>query len=162
MLKLQYFGHLMWRTASLEDLDGRKDWRQEEKGTTEYEMVGWHHQLDRHESEQAPGNGEGQGSLVCCSPWGCSPAVRTDVMLVTAFLPLPAPTQALAQISAFCLLSAWYVLAILAFSWHSSCDPFPMASSAHEWGFIQCWQQYWNPHSTVLESTRKSSYMHTC
>ena len=34
-------------------------------------MFGWHHQLDRHEFEQAPGDGEGQGSLVCCSPWGC-------------------------------------------------------------------------------------------
>ena len=41
----------------------------EEEGTTENEMVGWHHQLDGHESEQAPGYSEGQGSLVCCSPW---------------------------------------------------------------------------------------------
>ena len=47
-----------------------KDWRQEEKGMTEDEMVGWHHWLDGHESEQAPGVGDGQGSLVCCSPWG--------------------------------------------------------------------------------------------
>ena len=44
--------------------------RQEEKGTTEDEMVGWHHQLDGHEFEQAPGVGDGQGSLLCCSPWG--------------------------------------------------------------------------------------------
>ena len=41
-------------------------WGQEEKGTTEDEMVGWHHQLDGHESEQAPGDGDGHGSLVCC------------------------------------------------------------------------------------------------
>ena len=47
-----------------------KDWRTEDKGTTENEMVGWHHQLDGHEFEQAPGDGEGQGSLVCCNPWG--------------------------------------------------------------------------------------------
>ena len=47
-----------------------KDWRWEEKGKTEDEMVGWHHQLDGHEFEQAPGDGEGQGSLACCSPWG--------------------------------------------------------------------------------------------
>ena len=52
------------------DPDAGKDWRQEEKGMTEDEMVGWHHQLNRHESEQALGVGEGQGSLVCCSPWG--------------------------------------------------------------------------------------------
>ena len=51
--------------------DARKDWRQEEKGMTEDEMVGWHHQLYGHEFEQAPGVGEGQGSLVCCRPWGC-------------------------------------------------------------------------------------------
>ena len=38
---------------------------------TEDEMVGWHHQLNGHESEQTPGGSEGQGNLVCCSPWGC-------------------------------------------------------------------------------------------
>ena len=47
-----------------------KDWRREEKGTTEDEMVGWHHWLDGHDFEQAPGAGDGQGSLVCFSPWG--------------------------------------------------------------------------------------------
>ena len=52
------------------DLDAGKDIRQEEKGVTEDEMVGWHHRLKRHESEQAPGDSEGQGSLACCSPWG--------------------------------------------------------------------------------------------
>ena len=51
------------------DPDAGKDWMQEEKGMTKDEMVGWHHQLDRHEFEQAPGVGYGQGSLVCCSPW---------------------------------------------------------------------------------------------
>ena len=48
-----------------------KDWGQEKKPATEDEMVGWHHQLNGHELEQAPGVGDGQGSLVCCSPWGC-------------------------------------------------------------------------------------------
>ena len=47
-----------------------KDWRQEKKGTTEDGMVGWHCRLDGHEFEQAPGVGDGQGGLVCCSPWG--------------------------------------------------------------------------------------------
>ena len=51
------------------DPDAGKDWRQEEKGMTEDEMVGWHHRLDGHEFEQAPGLGDGQGSLACCSPW---------------------------------------------------------------------------------------------
>ena len=50
------------------DPDAGKDWRQEEKGTTEDEMVGWHYRLDGHEFEQALGVGDG---LACCSPWGC-------------------------------------------------------------------------------------------
>ena len=48
-----------------------KDGRQEEKGVTEDEMVGWLHQLNEHEFEQTLGDGEEQGSLACCSPWGC-------------------------------------------------------------------------------------------
>ena len=52
------------------DPDAGKDWRQEEKGMTEDEMVGWHHQLDGHEFEQVLGVGDGQGGLACCSPWG--------------------------------------------------------------------------------------------
>jgi len=51
------------------DPDAGKDGRQEEKGTAEVEMVGWHHQLNGHEFEQIPGVGDGLGSLVCCSPW---------------------------------------------------------------------------------------------
>ena len=51
------------------DPDVGKDWRQE-KGMTEDEIVGWHHRLTGHEFEQALGDGEGQGGLVCCSPWG--------------------------------------------------------------------------------------------
>ena len=53
------------------DPDAGKDWKQEEKGTTEDEMVGWHHRLDGYEFEQDPGIGDGHGSLACCSPWGC-------------------------------------------------------------------------------------------
>ena len=70
-LKLQYFGHLMQRTDSLENnLILGKIGRLEEKVMTEDEMVGWHHQHNEHEFEQAPGVGDGQGSLACCSPWG--------------------------------------------------------------------------------------------
>ena len=68
-LKLQYSGHLMRRTDSSEKTDAEKDRRQEEKGTIEDEMVGWHHRLDGHEFEQAPGVGDGQGGLVSHSPW---------------------------------------------------------------------------------------------
>ena len=59
-LKLQYFGHLMWRALIWKDPDAGRDWGQEEKGTTEDEMVGWHHRLSGHEFEQAPGVGDGQ------------------------------------------------------------------------------------------------------
>ena len=52
------------------DLDAGKDWRQEEKGMTEDEMVEWHHRLNGHDFEQALGVGDGQGSLECCSPRG--------------------------------------------------------------------------------------------
>ena len=53
------------------DLDAGKEWKQEEKGMTENEMVGWLHWLNRHEFEQTLGVGDGWGSLVCCSPWDC-------------------------------------------------------------------------------------------
>ena len=52
------------------DADAGKDWRQEEKGMAEDELVGWHHRLNGHEFEWALAVGEGQGRLVCCSPWG--------------------------------------------------------------------------------------------
>ena len=68
-LKLQYFGHLMWLIGK--DPDAGKDRGQEEKGVTEDEMVGWHHQLNRYQFEQTLGDCEGQGNLVCCSTWGC-------------------------------------------------------------------------------------------
>ena len=54
----------------IKDHDAGKDLGQEEKGTTEDEMDGWHHRLSGHEFEQALGDGEGQGNLVCCSPCG--------------------------------------------------------------------------------------------
>ena len=60
------------------DPDAEKDWRQEEKGMTEDEMVGWHHRLDGHEFEQAPGVGDGQESLACCRPWGRKESDTTE------------------------------------------------------------------------------------
>ena len=68
MLKHQYFGHLMRRAISC--LEG--------KGATEDEKVGWHHWLNGHEFEQTLGNSEGQGSLLCFSPWGCKESDVTE------------------------------------------------------------------------------------
>ena len=60
------------------DPDAGKDRRQKEKGMTEGEMVGWYLWLDGHEFEQALGVGDGQGRLVCCSPWGCQESDTTE------------------------------------------------------------------------------------
>ena len=60
------------------DPDAGKDWRQEEKGTTEDKMVGWHHWLNEHEFKQGLEDGEGQWSLACCSPWGCKRLNMTE------------------------------------------------------------------------------------
>ena len=68
ILKLQYSGHLMRRADLWKRPWCWERWRQEEKGTTEDEMAGWHHWLDEHVFEQTMGDGEGQGSLACCSP----------------------------------------------------------------------------------------------
>ena len=77
-LKLQYFGHLMWRVDSLEKTDAGRDWGQEEKGTTEDEMAGRHHQLDGHEFGWTPGVGDGQGGLACCDSWGRKESDTTE------------------------------------------------------------------------------------
>ena len=60
------------------DPDAGRDWRQEEMGTTEDQMVGWHHWLNGCEFSKTPGDGEGQGSLECCSPWGCRESDTTE------------------------------------------------------------------------------------
>ena len=65
-----------WLTGK--DPDAGKDWGQEEKGMTEDEMVGWHHQINGHEFEQAPGVGDGQGGLACCDSWGCKESDMTE------------------------------------------------------------------------------------
>ena len=64
---------LIWK-----DPDAGKDWRWEEKGMTEYEMVGWHHRLNGHEFEETLGVGNGQGGLACCSPWGHKESDTTE------------------------------------------------------------------------------------
>ena len=64
---------LLWK-----DPDAGKDGEQEEKGTTEDEIVGWHHRLNRHEFEQTLGNSEGLLSLACCSPWSCKESDMTE------------------------------------------------------------------------------------
>ena len=79
---------LIWK-----DPDSGTDWRQEEKGTTADETVGWHHWLYRHEFEQAPGIGDRQRSLACCSPWGRKESDTTERLnwteLTQIYIPSP-------------------------------------------------------------------------
>ena len=78
MLELQYFGYPMWRVDSLENtlMLGKTESRRR-RGQQD-EMVRWHHWLNGHEFEQAPGAGEGQGRLTCCSPWGHKKSDTTE------------------------------------------------------------------------------------
>ena len=86
-LKLQYFGHLMRKTDSLEKtlmlgkIEGgrRRGWQDE--------MVEWHHQLNGYEFEQTPGDSDGQGSLACCSPWGLKESDMTEWLNWTELMP---------------------------------------------------------------------------
>ena len=87
-LKLQYFDAKSW--LIWKDPDAGKDWGQEEKGTTEDEMVGWHHQLDGHGFGWTPGVGDGQGGLVCCVSCGRKESDTTEWLNWTE---LPTRTQ---------------------------------------------------------------------
>ena len=81
-LKLQYFGHLMQRASSLENTLMLGETKGRRRGQ-ERMMVGWHHRFDGHEFEQALGNGEGQRSLACCSPWGHKETDMTERLNTT-------------------------------------------------------------------------------
>ena len=96
------------------DSGARKDWRQEEKGTSEDELIGWHHQLNGHEFEQVSGVGDGQGSLECCGPWGCKESDMAERLnwtehrlgsgvLEISIICLLAPIT----LGSMCLCSAW-------------------------------------------------------
>ena len=84
--------------------------RQEEKGVTQDEMVGWHHRLNRHECEQSPGNCEVQGSLVCCSPWDCKELHMIEQLYNNSkgrvFLALKGMTKTASKVVPFCIPSS--------------------------------------------------------
>ena len=88
------------------DPDAGKDWRREEKGRTENEMIGWHHQLDGHEFEQAPEVSDRQGGLACCGSWGCKESDTTERLNWTEQSHLterPCPPTTLADVAAPCV-----------------------------------------------------------
>ena len=130
------------------DSDAGRDWGQEEKGTTEDEMAGWHHWLDGHESEWTPGVGDGQGGLACCDSWSHKESDMTERQILSdrrwRLILLHSAAAAAAKSLQLCL---------------TLCDPMdhsPQGSSVH--GILQArsrwpWppsgdlaNQGWNPH----------------
>ena len=77
-LKLQSLATSCEELTHLKDSEAVRDWGQEEKGTTEEEMAGWHHGLDGRESEWTPGVGDGQEGLACCDSWGHKESDTTE------------------------------------------------------------------------------------
>ena len=95
-----------------EDSDVGRDWGQEEKGTTEDEMGGWHHWLDGRESEWTPGDGDGQGGLVCCDSWGRKESDTTERLNWTELNPLPCSIACWSALL-WCLFSIQYLSGII-------------------------------------------------
>ena len=87
------------------DPDAGRDWGQEEEGTTEDEMAGWHHWLDEHEFEWTPGVGDGQGSLACCDSWGHKESDTTERLNWTELILIRG-----SPCSSFCLWPISFVL----------------------------------------------------
>ena len=99
-LKLQHFGHLIWRVWLIgKDSDAGRDWGQEEKGTTEDEMAEWHHWLDGCQFEWTSGDGDGQGGPLCCDSWSPKESDTTERLNWTE----------LKWISAIFLSPKWYL-----------------------------------------------------
>ena len=101
------------------DPDVGKDWGQEKKGMTEDEMVGWHHWLDGHESEQALEVNDGQGSLACCNPWGHKESDMTERLTWTDSACLWRPSAPLTILSKGCCQMVWVYLS-LSWSWRDA------------------------------------------
>ena len=88
------------------DSGAGRDWGQEEKGTTEDEMAGWHHQLDGHESQWTPGVGDGQGGLACCDSWGRKESDTTERLIWSDLI-----------WTRFCpsSIQVWYIISVVFF-----------------------------------------------
>ena len=115
----------MRRTDSLGKSDAGKDWRQEEKGMTEDEMAEWNHWLNGHEFKQTPGEGEGQGSMVCWGSWSCKESDMTQQLNNSNALIFSAQGQKLSQY----YITKLFLLLACILSWLGPCFPSPPESS---------------------------------
>ena len=159
-----------------EDPGAGKDWGQEEKGVTEDEMAGWHHQLDGHEFGWTPGVGDGQGGLACCSSWGCKELDMTERLKWTELNWV----ELLVNYLSFCLTGKVYISFIsegqlfqVKYFWYTffffqpfECtiplSPFPsrfllrnftaLWGFTYIWGFFFCSWRFLNFCSLILDS----------
>ena len=112
------------------DSDAGRDWGQEEKGTTENEMAGWHHWLDGRESEWTLGVGDGQGGLACCNSWGRKESDMTEQLNWT---PVPDCLASLLLLPLLLCTTAMLTFAFLAYK-INSCFPWLAATHPSEPG----------------------------
>jgi len=123
------------------DPDAGKDWRREEKKMTKDEMAGWHHRRDGHEFEKAPGIGDGQGSLVCCSPCGCRVGHDWATELNSPLVSSPTKYRGLGDPP-----SPFWRRSALGFLWREWCwswNSSALATSCEElthWKRLWCWE----------------------
>ena len=101
-----------WLTGK--DSNAGRDWGQEEKGTPEDEMAGWHHWLDRCESEWTPGVGDGRGGLACCDSWGRKESDTTERLIWSDLIWFPLQRSLVFKATAILL---WLDLGFVAFGW---------------------------------------------
>ena len=143
------------------DLDAGKDWGQEEKGTKEDKVAGWHHWLDGHEFEQALGVGDGQGSLACCSPWCCKELNMTEWLNWTKFG--SNDTKKYTGLTKIFSFQLWFSLRLKSFFNHNVDKIWSCHLDFKTWNYLTAansvlvlihpsslnWKKWWNSWKTV-------------
>ena len=116
------------------DPDAGKDWGQEEKGKTEYETVGWHHQLNGHGFGWTPGVGDGQGGLACCSSWGHKESDMTEWLNWTEL------NWTELTLGIFIWNHQWIYLLLFPSCYYIKLQPWHAKPSAIRHGFLEVWK----------------------
>ena len=144
------------------DSDAGRDWGQEEKGTTEDEMAGWHHQLNGREFEWTPGVGDGQGGLACCNSWGCKELDMTERLNWTELnwlilLQSPNKLEITSQTSTW----EWMLTSFVLQQWHylPSPPPLPPANTVPAKNEISAFQ-IWQRGIFTIHCLKSKAYVH--